>query len=53
MNEQIYDFRFKLKYDYAAWIEQILHGQYDDQTWKGYLVTFMYNNIVGPFEHQC
>jgi hypothetical protein len=53
MNEQTYDFRFKLKYDYAAWIEQILNGKSDDQIWNGYIVTFMYNHIPGPFDHKC
>ena len=52
MNEQVSDLRFKLKYDYAAWIEKVLQGQHDNHIWKGYLVTFMYNHIVGPLEHK-
>ena len=27
MNDQMRDYRLKLKYDYGAWIEQILKGQ--------------------------
>ena len=53
MNEQLYDFRFKLKYDYAAWIEQILEARRDGQIWNGYIVTFMFNHIPGPFDHKC
>jgi hypothetical protein len=53
MTEQAYDFRFKLKYDYAAWIEQIIEARRDDQIWNGYIVTFMFNHIPGPFEHKC
>ena len=53
MNEQLYDFRFKLKYDYGAWIEQILNGKFDDQIWNGFLITFMFNHISGSFDHKC
>jgi hypothetical protein len=53
MTDQLYDFRFKLKYDYGAWIEQILKGQFDDQIWNGYIITFMFNHILGPYEHKC
>ena len=41
MNEQMRDSRLKPKYDYGAWIEQILKGKFDDQIWNGYIVTFM------------
>ena len=53
MTEQVYDFRFKLKYDYAAWIEQILEARRDGQIWNGYIVTFMFHHIPGPFDHKC
>ena len=53
MFDQMRDFRFKLKYDYGAWIEQILNGKFDSQIWNGYIVTFMFNNIPGSFDHKC
>jgi len=53
MNEQMRDYRFKLKYDYGAWIEQILGGKFDDQIWNGYIVTFMFNHIPGAYDHKC
>jgi len=46
------NYRFKLKYDYASWIDQILKGQYDDQQWTAYIITFMYNHIPGTIEHR-
>ena len=52
MDEQDYDFRLKLKYDYAAWANVILQGQYDDRQWKGYLFSFMFNHISGLIEHK-
>ena len=53
MNDQMTDSRFKLKYAYGEWIKQILENNYDGQIWKGYMTSFMYNHIPGPFEHQC
>jgi hypothetical protein len=52
MNEQQYEFRLKLKYDYAAWADVVLKGQYDPNHWKGYLFSFMFNHISGPIEHK-
>src|SRR4029077_3408206 len=46
------NYRFKRKYDYSLWIDQILNGQYDDQTWTGYIITFMYNHIPGTIERR-
>jgi len=53
MNEQMRDFRLKIKYDYAAWIELILKGKFDGQIWNGYIVTFMFNHIPGAYDHKC
>ena len=53
MNEQMRDFRLKIKYDYGAWIEQILKGKFDGQIWNGYIVTFMFNHIPGDHDHKC
>jgi hypothetical protein len=53
MNEQMRDYRVKLKYDYGAWIEQILGGKFDEQIWNGYIVTFMFNHIPGTYDHKC
>jgi len=52
-HEQIKDYRFKLKYDYGAWTEQILQGQSDGHIWNGYIVTFMFNHIPGTYDHKC
>ena len=48
MNDQMRDYRLKLKYDYGAWIEQILKGKFDGQIWNGYIVTFMFNPFLEP-----
>ena len=53
MNDQMRDYRLKLKYDYGAWIEQILKGKFDGQIWNGYIVTFMFNHIPGTYDHKC
>ena len=53
MNEQMRDFRLKIKYDYGAWIEQILKGKFDGHIWNGYIVTFMFNHIPGDHDHKC
>lgn len=53
MSEQEITFRFKLKYAYAAWVEQIINGKFDDHIWNGFLVTFMFNHIPGSFDHKC
>ena len=53
MSEQEINFRFKLKYAHAVWIEQILNGRFDNQIWNGYLVSFMFNHIPGSFDHKC
>jgi hypothetical protein len=53
MNDQMMNYRFKLKYAYGEWIKQILENNYDGQIWMGYIITFMYNHIPGSFEHQC
>ena len=53
MNEQMRDFRLKIKYDYGAWIEQILKGKFDGQIWNGYIVSFMFNHIPGDHDHKC
>lgn len=53
MSEQEISFRFKLKYAYAAWVEQILNGRFDDHIWNGFLITFMFNHIPGSFDHKC
>lgn len=52
MNGQKYQHRLKLKYDYAAWANQILNGQYDALQWQGYILSFMFNHIQGPIEHR-
>ena len=52
MNEQMRDFRLKIKYDYGAWADLVLKGQYDENLWKGYLFSFMFNHINGPIEHK-
>jgi hypothetical protein len=52
MTEQQYEFRLKLKYDYATWANVILKNQYDHAHWKGYLFSFMFNHISGPIEHK-
>ena len=33
-------------------LREILQGRHDNHIWKGYLITFMYNHIVGPLEHK-
>jgi hypothetical protein len=53
MNEQSINFRFKLKDAYGAWIEDILNGKSDEHIWTGYLITFMFNHIPGPFDRKC
>jgi hypothetical protein len=53
MNEQVRNFRFKLKDAYASWIERIINSQFDEHIWNGYLITFMFNHIPGPFDHKC
>jgi hypothetical protein len=52
MNEQMRDYRLKLKYDYAAWADVVLKGHYEGNLWKGYLFSFMFNHINGPIEHK-
>ena len=52
MNSQMRDFRLKIKYDYAAWANQILQGQYDDKEWKGYFVSFMFHHVHGSIEQK-
>ena len=52
MNEQQYEFRLKLKYDYAAWANQILQGRYDRNHWRGYFVSFMFKHIRGSIEQR-
>jgi hypothetical protein len=43
----------QIKYDYAAWIEQVLDGNNDDVLiWVGYIVTFMFNHISGNEDHK-
>ena len=53
MNEQMRDFRLKIKSNYGAWIEQILKGKFDGQIWNGYIVTFMFNHIPGAYDPKC
>jgi hypothetical protein len=52
MNSHIGKFGFKLKYDYAAWANQILNGQYDQHQYRGYFLSFMFNHIQGSMEHR-
>jgi hypothetical protein len=52
MNEQMRDYRLKLKYDYATWTNQILKGRYDENRWKGYMLSFMFNHIPGSIEQK-
>jgi hypothetical protein len=42
----------KLKYNYAAWANQILNGKYDEHQYRGYFLSFMFNHIPGPIEHK-
>src|SRR6476660_4169131 len=52
MNEQSRNYRLKLKYDYAAWANQIFNGQYDQNHWKGYFLSFMFHHIHGSIEQK-
>ena len=51
-NHQTATDRINLKYDYGSWVDQILQGQYDNKEWKGYIVTYMFNHIVGSYERK-
>jgi len=53
MNEQNIKFRFRLKDDYAGWIEKIINSQLDEHIWNGFLITFMFNYISGSFDQKC
>jgi hypothetical protein len=52
MNEQLRNLRFKLKSEYASWIEQLING-FHEHIWNGFLITFMFNHIPGSFDHKC
>ena len=52
MRQQNQEFRLKLKYDYAAWANQILNGKYDENHWKAYFLSFMFHRIRGSIEHK-
>jgi hypothetical protein len=52
MKQQNQNNRFKLKYDYASWANRIRQGQYANEQWKGYFVSFMFNHIPGSIDQK-
>jgi len=53
MYESTRQCRLKLKYEWEAWVHQVLNTEWDGKLWCGSQLTFVFNYIPGGFDRKC